>query len=85
MKKDHKNYNRNRKIIEENMTKHNMTLFESIIDFCDSHEIPYDKIRQHFDTGMINKIKQSLKSYFSETIKREPIFLGFIKEKTNKS
>lgn len=68
----------NRQYVENNMKTHNMTLVEAVVDFCDTHEIPYEKIKQQFDPGMFEKIKAELAPLREEHIERKPMFLGFI-------
>ena len=72
-------YRENRLYVEKNMKTYNMTLAESVIDYLDSHEIPHDKLRQHFDQGMILKIKAALAPLRKNRVERKPMFLGFIK------
>jgi tRNA splicing ligase len=72
-------YKKNRQYVEDNMKTHNMTLAEAVVDFCDTHEVPYDKLRQYFDHGMINKIKAALAPLRKGHVERLQMFLGFIK------
>lgn len=69
----------NRLHVENNIKNHNMTLVDAVRDYLDSHEIPYEKIRQHFDAGMMDKIKAKLAPHRKSHTTRKPMFPGFIK------
>ena len=67
----------NRQIIEENI-KNGMTLAESVMDLCDSKEIPYSKIRQLIDKGLFDQLKAELSKHKKNYKKKTNIFEAFI-------